>query len=455
MKVHFIAIGGSVMHDLAIALKSRGYEVTGSDDEIFDPSYTKLKNHGLLPEVMGWDASKITDDLDAVILGMHAREDNPEYIKARELGLNIYSFPAYVHEQAKNKQRIVVGGSHGKTTVTAMIVHVLNYFKRNPDYLLGAVPKGLTDTIKLTEKAPVIILEGDEYPSAAIDLKPKFINYQQHIGVITGISWDHVNVYPSYDSYVEQFRAFAEASCKAGTLIYCEDDPEVKKLIKSIEFPEDVSVMPYTKHPYKIINGQTYLIDKKNKKEIPVKVFGEHNMMNLSAAKEVVLKMRITEDEFYEAISSFEGTKNRLNLLAEGGSTKVFKDFAHAPSKLKATVEAVKSQFGKQKLVACMELHTYSSLNKKFLPNYKNSIKSADVPVVYFNPATVSHKRLEPITPGMVTEAFGQELNVFTDSAELEAFLRKQDWNNTNLLMMSSGNFNNMDVEKLAQEIVK
>jgi UDP-N-acetylmuramate: L-alanyl-gamma-D-glutamyl-meso-diaminopimelate ligase len=450
-KVHFIAIGGSAMHNLAIALHKKEYKVTGSDDAIAEPSLGRLQGYGLLPESIGWFPEKITTDLDAVILGMHARVDNPELLKAQELGLRIYSYPEYVHEQSKDKQRVVIAGSHGKTTITSMILHVLKYHKKDFDYLVGAQIEGFDTMVRLTEEAPVIIIEGDEYLSSPIDSRPKFLHYHHHIGLVSGVAWDHINVFPTLDMYVRQFDHFADSSPKGGTLIYCEEDDLASVICKKER--EDVTAIEYGTHKNEIVNGQTYLINK-DKEKIAVEVFGEHNMRNISGARAVCSRIGITDKMFYEAISSFKGAANRLEILAKNESTTVFKDFAHAPSKLKATCKAVKKQFPDRKLVACLELHTFSSLNKNFISQYSKTFNAPDEAIVYYNEEVLKHKKLEMLSPDEVKKAFGREdLRVITNSKALQELLRGHGWKNTNLLMMSSGTFDGMNLRSFAKEL--
>lgn len=450
-KVHFIAVGGSVMHNLAMALHLKGYKVSGSDDEIFEPSRSRLEKYNILPDKIGWDVEKITPDLDAVILGMHARRDNPELVKAMELGLKIYSYPEYIFEQSKDKQRIVIAGSHGKTTITSIIIHVLHYLGREFDYLVGASLEGFETMVRLSD-APLIVIEGDEYFTSPLDHTPKFLKYNHHIGLISGVSWDHVNVFPTFDDYVKQFDAFADATPKAGTLIYSESDP-MATVICSKE-RKDVTTIEYKIPKHKIKNGVAYLVDD-NGNEVPLQVFGKHNLLNISGAFSTLKRIGVTPEEFYAAIPSFKGAANRLQLLAEGESTLVYKDFAHAPSKVEATTLAVKEQYPERKLTACLELHTYSSLNKSFLSQYQDTLNYADMPVVYYNPKTIAHKKLEPITDEDIKTAFGiKNLRVFQRSAELESFLLSQDWQGNNLLMMSSGNFDGLDLKKLSQEVI-
>ena len=375
------------MHSLAIALKMKGLEVTGSDDHIYNPSKQRLADHGLLPEKLGWDEAYITSDLDAVILGMHARDENPELRKARTLGLPIYSFPEFIRKQSDDKQRIVVAGSHGKTTITAMIMHVLNYTNRDFDYVVGAHLDGFNNIVKLSD-APIIIIEGDEYFSSALDKTPKFLNYEHHIGLISGIAWDHINAYETVDEYVKQFEIFADSTPKGGTLIFCEED-DMAMVIASNQ-RTDVVQLHYPIHPYVIKNEITYL--KTDVGLVPIKIFGQHNMSNLNGARRLLSRIGITDDMFYEAISSFEGASKRLQLLKENRSTSVFLDFAHAPSKVEATTSAFKERYAKRKLVACLELHTFSSLNKNFINNYQDTLKSADEACIYFNPQNNKQK---------------------------------------------------------------
>jgi UDP-N-acetylmuramate: L-alanyl-gamma-D-glutamyl-meso-diaminopimelate ligase len=450
-KIHFIAIGGSVMHNLAITLKQAGHEVTGSDDEILEPSRSALASHGLLPDKEGWNPGNINPSMEVVILGMHAAKDNPELLKAQELGLHIVSFPEYIYEQSLDKQRIVIAGSHGKTTITAIIIHVLNYFKRNFDHVIGARVPGVDQTVRLSG-APIIIIEGDEYLSSALDPTPKFLRYHHHVGVISGIAWDHANVFPSDEEYVRQFDLFADQTPKGGILIYCEQDPMALMIGKKER--NDVQEISYKSHPHTSDNnGQFFLTN--GKERYPIQLFGSHNFQNISAAKEVVKKIGITPEQFFEAMASFKGAAGRLEKVKDNTTVTVYKDFAHAPSKVKATVKAVKEIYPSRDLVACLELHTYSSLNKKFLPQYKDSMKSAQVPVVYFNPEKVNAKKLEPITEADIRSAFANpSVKVFDDPAKLEAFLTEQSWKNKNLLMMSSGNFGGLNIPALADKIL-
>ncbi|ELR69361.1 Cytoplasmic peptidoglycan synthetase [Fulvivirga imtechensis AK7] len=444
--IHFIAIGGSIMHNLAIALHKKGYNISGSDDEIFEPSLSKLSKYGLLPQKEGWEPDKIHQGLDAVILGMHARKDNPELLRAREMGIKIYSFPDYLYEQSLDKQRIVIAGSHGKTTITSIIIHVLKFFNRKFDFAVGAQLEGFETMVELSDDAPVIIIEGDEYLSSPIDDSPKFLKYHHHIGLISGVAWDHINVFPSEEKYVRQFDKFADATPKGGTLVYCEEDP-LATVIGSKERP-DVLNVTYKTHPFTIENGTTFLTNGND--SIPIRLFGKHNLQNINGAREVLKKIGISDDQFYEAIQNFEGASKRLEYVYENESTAIIKDYAHAPSKVRATTLAVKEQYPERDLVACLELHTFSSLNKDFLKQYNGTMKYANVGVIYYNPQTLEHKRLEPITPNDIKKGFGDEhLNVFDDASEMVAFLKKQEWDEKNLLLMSSGTFNNLDFEKL------
>lgn len=452
MNVHFIAIGGSAMHNMAIAMHKKGFNVSGSDDEILEPSKSRLAAHHLLPATEGWNADKINDKLDAVILGMHARADNPELIKAQQLGLKIYSYPEYIYEQTKDKTRIVIGGSHGKTSITAMILHVLQDQQINCDYMVGAQLQGFDTMVKLTKEATIAVIEGDEYLSSPIDRRPKFHLYKPNIAILSGIAWDHINVFPTFDNYVEQFRIFVGLIEKNGSLIYCELDEEVKKVSEAAR--SDIKKFPYGIPANKVENGVTLLSTPD--KQVPLKIFGDHNLMNINAARIACNRVGVTDAQFYESIQSFTGAAKRLELVSKSDVTAVYKDFAHSPSKLKATIQAVKKQFPDRKLIACMELHTFSSLNQEFLDQYKGSMELADEAIVYFNPHTIAHKKLKPITREQVQQAFDRKnIEVVTDSREVINTILKIDFKNKNLLLMSSGNFDGMDFKALSSKIIK
>ena len=450
-RVHFIAIGGSVMHNLAVSLKLAGHEVTGSDDEIHDPSRSTLMRHGLLPDYEGWNPDQITPDLDAVILGMHARKDNPELLRAQSLGLKIFSFPEYIYEHSRNKQRVVIAGSHGKTTITAMVIHCLNHFGRKFDYVIGARVKGVEHTVKLSD-APIIIIEGDEYLSSALDPTPKLLRYQHHIGLISGIAWDHVNVFAEEEDYLKQFDRFADETPKGGTLIYCEQDSLA--LIIGKKDRADVQSISYRSHSHSADGTGKFFITN-GKEKYPVKVFGSHNFQNMSGAKEVLKKIGVTTEMFFEAIQSFEGAAGRLEKIAENNTTAIFKDFAHAPSKVKATVKAVKEIFPYRELVACLELHSFSSLTKRFLPQYKDSMKAASTQIIMIDPEKLKSKGLDEISEADLRKAFNAPaLNLFTSRSQLESYLHSQKWDNKVLLMMSSGTFGGLDLKGLASRVV-
>ncbi|WP_421917912.1 UDP-N-acetylmuramate--L-alanine ligase [Marinifilum sp.] len=451
MKVHFIAIGGSAMHNLAIALHNKGFEITGSDDEIFEPSKSRLEKYGILPKEWGWYPEKLDTSFDAIILGMHARIDNPELLKAQELGLKIYSYPEYIYEQTKDKTRIVIGGSHGKTTTTSMVMHALKDNNIEFDYMVGAQIEGFETMVKLSQESKIAIFEGDEYLSSPIDRRPKFHLYHPHIALITGIAWDHINVFPTFENYLNQFEIFTQMIQENGSLIYFDEDEHIAKIIKNKR--EDIEYIPYHSHPFKIVDNCSIL--KTNKGEIPLEIFGEHNLQNLMGAFHICRKIGLSDESFYQSIQYFSGAAKRLQKLADKNSCTVFQDFAHSPSKLKATTEAVKKQFTNRKLIACMELHTFSSLKKEFLPHYKNTMGSADEAIVYFNPKTIEHKKLEPITKIQVAEAFGgNNVTVYTDSDQVITDLLEHDFNHTNVLLMSSGNFSGLNLIELAEKIV-
>ena len=444
-KYHFIAVGGAVMHNLALALVEKGYQVTGSDDEIYEPSRTRLEKAGILPKAYGWFPEKITSDLDGIILGMHARIDNPELQKAQELGIPVYSFPEFIYNQSKDKKRVVIAGSHGKTSITSIIFHVLKDQKVDFDYLVGAQIEGFNLMVRLSD-APIIIIEGDEYLTSPLDRTPKFFHYKHDIALVSGIAWDHYNVFPDFNEYKEQFRLFMETTPESGELIYCEADKLVKQAAEQVEI--EAVKTPYKAHPAIIENGKTFL--KTENGLVPIQIFGEHNLQNLQGAMYICLSLGLTAAQFYDSISKFKGAAKRQELIASNDKSALYRDFAHAPSKLMATANAVKAQFPERTLIAVQELHTYSSLNKEFLPNYEGSMDAADIAVIYLNPHAAALKKLELMDEETLRNGFKRsDLKLFTDSSELKKFLLSQDYSKTNLLLMSSGNYDNMDLDEL------
>ncbi|SEB77039.1 UDP-N-acetylmuramate: L-alanyl-gamma-D-glutamyl-meso-diaminopimelate ligase [Tenacibaculum sp. MAR_2009_124] len=446
MNVHFIAVGGSAMHNLAIALHKKGYKVTGSDDTIHNPSKSRLEKYDLLPKEFGWFEEKITKNIDVVILGMHAKEDNPELLKAQNLGLKIYSYPEFLYEQSKLKTRVVIGGSHGKTTITSMILHVLNYHDIEVDYMVGAQLDGFETMVHLTEHNDFIVLEGDEYLSSPIDRRPKFHLYKPNIALISGIAWDHINVFPTYDNYIEQFSIFTDSLVNGGMMVYNEEDDEVKRVVESSK--NSIKKYPYLTPDYSIDDGVTYIDSSDG--PLPLEIFGKHNLQNLAGAKWICQHMGVDEDDFYEAIESFKGASKRLEKVAESKNTVVFKDFAHSPSKVEATTTAVKNQYKDRSLLACLELHTYSSLNAEFLREYEGTLDKADEAVVFYSPKAVKIKRLEEVTKEQIAKAFNREsLTVFTDPEKFKEFLFNQSLESRTLLLMSSGNYGGLNFEEL------
>ena len=448
MQIHFIAIGGSAMHNLALALHHKKYTISGSDDVIFEPSKSRLAKEGLLPEDFGWFPEKIHKGLNAVILGMHAKQDNPELLRAQEMGIAIYSYPEFLYEQSKHKTRVVIGGSHGKTTITSMILHVLNYHERQVDYMVGAQLDGFERMVHLTETNDFIVLEGDEYLSSPIDRRPKFHLYKPNIALLSGIAWDHINVFPTYENYVEQFKIFIDKIVQGGSITYNEEDAEVKGLVEAST--NAIRKFPYRVPKYTVENGRTFLETPEGR--LPVEIFGKHNLSNLAGAKWICQHMGIDEQDFYEAIGSFEGASKRLEKIAKGTTSVVYKDFAHSPSKVLATTEAVKEQYPDKKLVACLELHTYSSLNAGFLREYSGALETADKAAVFYSPEAVKIKRLDEVTGDQIAQAFARkDLNIFTDPKGFKNFLFDQDFGNTILLLMSSGNYGGLDLEALKE----
>lgn len=443
MDVHFIAIGGSAMHNLAIALHKKGYHVTGSDDEIFDPSRQRLAKYGLLPDESGWFPGKLNHQFDAVILGMHARADNPELLRARELGLKVFSYPEYLYEQSKDKTRVVIGGSHGKTTITAMILHVLNYYGIHCDYMVGAQLEGFEVMVKLSEDAPYMVIEGDEYLSSPIDLRPKFHLYKPHIAFISGIAWDHINVFPSFEIYVDQFRKFIHCIEDEGKLIYCQDDSLVKALCEQ-ESPSSVHLYPYGMPDFDIVDGQAVV--SCHDKKYPLQVFGRHNLLNMSGALTVCMQMGVSSDMFCDAIMHFKGASRRLERIFSSSQHTAFRDFAHAPSKIKASTDAAKDFFPEKQLIACVELHTYSSLNRDFLSQYKGSLDKADKAFIFYNPHALSIKKLPEIDADDILQAFDKPgAKVFSEIHHFMEAVADSMSVSSCLLLMSSGDFAGFD----------
>ncbi|MCM4168487.1 UDP-N-acetylmuramate--L-alanyl-gamma-D-glutamyl-meso-2,6-diaminoheptandioate ligase [Arenibacter antarcticus] len=450
MRIHFIAIGGSAMHNLALALHHKGYTISGSDDVIYEPSQTRLKEQGLLPQVFGWFPEKVTANLDAVILGMHAKEDNPELLKAQELGLKIFSYPEFLYEQSKHKTRVVIGGSHGKTTITAMILHVMDYHDRAVDYMVGAQLDGFDRMVHLTEENDFIVLEGDEYLSSAIDRRPKFHLYRPNIALLSGIAWDHINVFPTFENYVTQFRVFVDSIVKGGSITYNEEDDDVREVVETSE--NTIRKLGYSTPEYSVVNGETILETPDG--PMPISIFGKHNLNNLAGAKWICQNMGLDEEDFYEAIATFKGASKRLEKLAEGKSSVAYKDFAHAPSKVKASTVAVRQQYPERKLLSCLELHTYSSFNPQFLKEYKGALEPADVAAVFYLPESVKIKGLKEVSPEQIIEAFGREdLQVFTNAEAFKEFLYNQQYADTVLLLMSSGNYGGLDLEAIKDKV--
>ena len=446
MNIHFIAIGGSAMHNLAIALHQKGYTISGSDDTIHDPSKSRLEKYNLLPTEFGWFPEKITNAIDVVILGMHAKKDNIELLKAQELGVKIVSYPEFLYEQSKDKTRVVIGGSHGKTTITSMILHVLNYHEKEVDYMVGAQLDGFETMVHLTKENDFIVLEGDEYLSSPTDMRPKFHLYKPNIALISGIAWDHINVFPTFENYKEQFKIFTDSMINGGSMVYNSEDRNVAEIVESSE--NHIKKYPYETPNHFIDNGITYL--KTEEGDLPLEIFGKHNLQNLAGAKWICQHMGIDEDDFYEAIASFSGASKRLEKIYENSETVIFKDFAHSPSKVSATTKAVSEQYKNRTLIACLELHTYSSLNAEFLSEYHGALDAADKAVVFYSPHAVEIKQLEQVSKPQIANAFQRDdLLIFTNPKEFHDFLFGQDLKSTALVLMSSGNYGGLDFEKL------
>ena len=448
MNIHFIAIGGSAMHNLAIALHNKGYQVTGSDDTIHDPSKSRLEKKGLLPKEFGWFPEKITEQLDVIILGMHAKKDNPELLQAQDMGLKIYSYPEFLYEQSKDKTRVVIGGSHGKTTITSMILHVLDYNDMEVDYMVGAQLEGFETMVHLTKENEFMVLEGDEYLSSPIDRRPKFHLYKPNIALLSGIAWDHINVFPTFEGYVNQFRIFTDSLTDGGIMVYNEEDAILKEVVESST--HSIKKYEYSTPVYQIEDGVTYIDTPDGL--MPLEIFGDHNLQNLAGAKWVCQHMGIDEEDFYEAIASFKGASKRLEKIAESSETVIYKDFAHSPSKVKATTEAVKKQYAQRDVIACLELHTYSSLNAEFLAEYRGALDKADIAVVFYSPHAVKIKQLDSVSEQQISNAFQRDdLIIFTNPTEFKEFLFSQKLDQSAVVLMSSGNYGGLDFEEIKQ----
>ncbi|MBN1598166.1 MAG: peptidoglycan synthetase [Bacteroidales bacterium] len=449
-KIHFIAVGGAAMHNLALALHEKGYQVTGSDDEIFDPAYTRLKNYGLLPAKCGWDPDQITPDIDAVILGMHAKADNPELKKARKLNIKIYSYPEYLFEQTKNKIRVVIAGSHGKTTITAMIIHVLKKYGRDIDFMVGSQIEGFKTMVSLSDNTETAVFEGDEYLSSSIDPRPKFLQYKPNIALISGIAWDHINVFPTYKGYIEQFKLFSDSVRPGGKIVYFSGDNELCKVISRTA--GNIEKLPYNTPDFIIYQGKVFLKINENKK-VPLQIFGEHNLQNLEGARNVCNLLGISDNDFYTSVSRFKGTAKRLQCIYDENDLVIYLDFAHSPSKVKATVDAIRQKFPQKKLICILELHTFSSLNRKFIPLYKGSMEGADIGGVYYSNEVLKHKNLAQLDKDFVCRAFdNKNLKALTSAVELENFLKGLDLTESVVLLMSSGNFGGLDIKNTLTE---
>lgn len=451
MNIHFISIGGTVMHNLAIALHKKGYSISGSDEEIFEPSRSRLEENKLLPEKEGWDPDRVHAGLDAVILGMNARKTNKELKKAQQLGIRVYSFPEYLYEHSKNKKRVVIGGSYGKTIITAMVMHVMRDQNKDFDYMISSRIQGFDTMVKLTDNAPYIILEGDEYLSSPIDRTPKFHQYNPHMTLLSGIAWDHMNVFRTFESYKKQFRKFLRIATGGGKVFYFDGDPVLGDVVDKSHW--SLLKIPYSEHPYKVEDERFVLETKYG--SVPLNLIGRHNMQNIMGALLICRDLGVEDHQFYSSIQTFKGAERRQQLLANGNSRAVYLDYAHAPSSVEATINAFKETFKEQKLVTCLELHTYSSLNMEYMPLYKGTLEEADQAMVYYNPGVVKHKRLPALLPDDIKKQFGkEELVVYNDATQLENDLKSLDENTCVLLLMTSGNFSGIDLNNLARAVV-
>ena len=445
MKIHFIAIGGSIMHSLAIQLKKNGHIITGSDDVIREPSKSNLNHYDILPAKEGWCSKKISTDLDMVILGMHAKKNNPELLEAQKYNIPVISFPEFIFNSSKYKKRVVIAGSHGKTTITAMIIHVLNEYNIKFDYLLGAKIDALENQVKLDD-SKLIIIEGDEYFSSAIDLKPKFMHYDPDVLVVSGVSWDHINVFPTKSSYESAFsKLLNHVIEKNGKIFYYTHDLFLQK---SLSAYNQLS-QSYDSPRYIIKKGQFILVHKNE--NIPLNIFGKHNMENMEAARQVCQEIGVCESDFYKSIKNFKGASRRLNLIKEiENHSAVYYDFAHSPSKVFATVNAVKELYPDRFLIGCLELHTYSSLNVDFIPNYLNTLNNCSESWLYFDEQELQRKGFAKLDRKFLLRAFNHpNMTIINNKKLLRQKINQIELDNTNLLLMSSGNFSGLDIKSI------
>lgn len=448
-KYHFIAIGGAVMHQLALHLKQEGHEISGSDDAIFEPAKSNLEKAGILPENIGWNDTVITPDIDAIILGMHAKADNPELLKAQDLNLKIYSFPEFFYEQCKAKVRIAVAGSHGKTSITSMLMHLFKNHDAKFDYLVGAKLDGFQYMVNSASNNEYAIIEADEYLTSPLDLRSKFLHYYPNIAIISGIAWDHINVFPAYDSYLETFRKFIQSIKKDGYLIYNNNDDELVNLIKSIDTTH-VQLIPYCSLASEVIDENVYI--KYNDKSYKINVFGTHNLSNLNAAFEVGKIVGFSEESILKSFETFSGAAKRLENVFDDKERRIsiYRDFAHAPSKVIATVNAVREKYQNRKIIAFLELHTYSSLQENFIEQYANSLAKADVKFLYIDEEALKIKNKEKFDAQWLKKQFNDEtIIVVEDKNDILELIKNELENNSVLLLMSSGNLGGLDIQQL------
>ncbi|MBL7812478.1 MAG: peptidoglycan synthetase [Bacteroidetes bacterium] len=431
---HFIAIGGAVMHNLALELLAHGHQITGSDDEIFDPARTRLKNAGILPADLGWFPEKIHTELDGIILGMHARADNPELKLAQELGIRVYSFPEFIYEHSRNKKRIVIGGSHGKTTCTAMLMHVLQHCGMDFDYLVGSQLQGFERMVRISH-APLIVIEGDEYLTSTLHPVPKFHVYKPHLAMLTGIAWDHVNVFPTFGNYLEQFRIFLQTLEPGAKTFWFGGDEHLNQLAEELH----LQGRAYTEPRYEVSEeGTTVYIGDRT---YALRIFGRHNLQNAAGVALLAAELGISEHAFWQAMQNFGGTARRLEKMAETDTCIVYRDFAHAPSKVKATVQAVREQYPGRRLIAVFEVHTFSSLQPGFMREYGGTLAPADAAFVLFDPHVFALKKMQVPEASEIESAFGVG-KAFSQTQELrEAVKNELQKGPAVLLLMSSGNF--------------
>lgn len=434
MRIHFIAIGGAIMHNLAIDLHKNGHTISGSDDQIFEPSFSKLKKYSLMPKNLGWNADFITDEIDLIILGMHAKEDNLELKKALELGLKIQSFPEFVASQITDKKRVAIAGSHGKTSTTAMLMHILKDNNFEFDYLVGSELPGYESMVKLSN-APLIVIEADEYLSSKLDQRPKFLWYKPQLSVITGIAWDHINVFPTFELYKKAFTDFIDSHQADSSIFFYQFDEELSKIINNSTY----KCRPYTELTAKN-QGQYSIVLDNNEEEYYFPFFGNHFLQNASAAIHLAMELGLNQKDIYKALESFPGSAKRLELVWANDQLFIYRDFAHSPSKVMATIKAFSRQFKDYQVFFVFEPHTFSSQQIDFIQHYNKCFEDLNA-YIFMDKKAFALKNKPMLSGPDIENAFGTN-SILNSATELMKEIRKssQKSKKTVWVLMSSGN---------------